>query len=66
MVFPIGFKICWQYFKHVYYCRIHFSHSPFPIGWYGVLRVGLTPVILGKRLNSLLSNYLLKNIKNVY
>ena len=32
------------------------SHSPFPIGWYMVVRDGLLPVISDKRLNSLLSN----------
>ena len=32
------------------------SHSPFPIGWYGVVRDGLTPVISDNLLNSLLSN----------
>ena len=32
------------------------SHSPFPIGWYMVVRDGLLQVISDKRLNSLLLN----------
>ena len=49
--FQLNLKVVGNVLSMVITVLFIFSHRRFPIGWYGVVWDGLTPVISGKRLN---------------
>ena len=54
--FQLNLKVVGNVLSMVITVLFILSHRRFPIGWYGVVWDGLTPVISGKRSKFLLSN----------